>query len=137
MSADEPVRIEIDGGLVTLVLDQPPVNALDARAAAALLTMAVQINRAEDARAVIITGGPTVFAAGGDVKEMVTWDYRRAVRESSALGDACTALSRPPVPVIAAINGFALGGGLELLLAADLRVCAANSRLGFPEILLG
>jgi enoyl-CoA hydratase/carnithine racemase len=137
MGADEPVRVEVDGGLVTLVLDQPPVNALDARVAAALLTAAGEIRRSADARAVIITGGPKVFAAGGDVKEMATWDYGRAVRESSALGDACTALARLPVPVVAAINGFALGGGLELALAADLRVCAADSRLGFPEILLG
>ena len=86
MGADEPVRVEVDGGLVTIVLDQPPINALDARVSAALLTAAGEIRWSTDARAVVITGGSKVFAAGGDVKEIVTWDYGRAVRESSALG---------------------------------------------------
>lgn len=131
------VALDITGGLATITLTQAPVNALDRALVAELTEVIGEVRRAEEARAVVVTGGPKVFAAGGDVKEMLGWDYRRAVRDSSALGDACTALARLPVPVIAAINGFALGGGLELALAADLRVCAADSRLGFPEILLG
>jgi enoyl-CoA hydratase/carnithine racemase len=137
MSDTKRVELTIDGGLATILLNQPPVNALDRELVAHLVGAVTEIRLSEDTRAVIITGGEKVFAAGGDVKEMSGWDYRTAVRDSSALGDACTALSQLPMPVIAAINGYALGGGLELALAADLRVCAANAKLGFPEILLG
>jgi enoyl-CoA hydratase/carnithine racemase len=133
----ELVRLEIDDALAVLTLAKAPVNALDAHLVADLRSSIDAVAAAPDVRAVVVTGGPTVFAAGGDVTEMAQWDYATAVRQSSALGDACTALSRLPVPVVAAINGYALGGGLELALAADLRVCAEDARLGFPEILLG
>ncbi|WP_405151069.1 enoyl-CoA hydratase-related protein [Sphaerisporangium sp. NBC_01403] len=131
------VALDITDRLATITLTQAPVNALDQPLVRELIEIIGKVRASEDARAVIVTGGPKVFAAGGDVKEMLDWDYRRAVRDSSALGDACTALARLPMPVVAAINGFALGGGCELALAADLRVCATDSRLGFPEILLG
>jgi enoyl-CoA hydratase/carnithine racemase len=137
MSGRTRVALDITGGLAVITLTQPPVNALDRALIAELMEAIDEVRDSEDARAVLVTGGRKVFAAGGDVKEMLGWDYRRAVRDSGALGDACTALSRLPMPVIAAINGFALGGGCELALAADLRVCATDSKLGFPEILLG
>lgn len=133
----ERVALDISDRLATITLTQPPVNALDRHLVRELMEVLDKVRRSEEARAAVVTGGPKVFAAGGDVKEMLGWDYRKAVRDSGALGDACTALARLPMPVIAAINGFALGGGLELALAADLRVCAVNSKLGFPEILLG
>ena len=131
------VHLDVIDGLATMVLDQPPVNALDRALIDDLWAAIEEIRRSEEARAVVVTGGSQVFAAGGDVKEMLTWDYHKAVRDSGALGDACAALARLPMPVIAAINGYALGGGLELALAADLRVCATDSKLGFPEIRLG
>lgn len=137
MSETSRVSLKIAKALATITLTQPPLNALDRFLVEELNAVIGVVRRSEEVRAVIISGGPNVFAAGGDVKEMLGWDYRRAVRESGALGDACTALSRLPVPVIAAINGYALGGGCELALAADLRVCATNAKLGFPEILLG
>jgi enoyl-CoA hydratase/carnithine racemase len=130
-------RLERDGALATITLDKPPVNALDAGLVGGLAGAVSILETDREVRAVVVTGGPRVFAAGGDVKEMSKWSYADAVRQSSALGDACTALSRLPVPVIAAINGYALGGGLELALACDLRVCADDARLGFPEITLG
>ena len=137
MSEQERVTLDVSGGLAVITLAQPPVNALDRVLIAQLAQAVEQVRRSEEVRAVVVTGGPKVFAAGADVKEMVEWDYRTAVRDSGALGEVCTALSRLPVPVIAAVNGFALGGGCELALAADVRVCATDSRLGFPEILLG
>jgi enoyl-CoA hydratase/carnithine racemase len=137
MSENSRVSLEITKGLATITLTKPPVNALDRFLVEELTTVISVVRRSMETRAVVVSGGPNVFAAGGDVKEMLSWDYRTAVRESSALGDACTALSRLSVPVIAAINGYALGGGCELALAADLRVCATNAKLGFPEILLG
>jgi enoyl-CoA hydratase/carnithine racemase len=137
MTEQPLARLEIDAGLALVTLDQPPVNALDQHLVAELAIIVAGLRADSDVRAVIVTGGAKVFAAGGDVKEMAEWDYPRAVQQSSALGEVCTALARLPVPVIAAINGYALGGGLELALAADLRVCAEDARLGFPEILLG
>lgn len=137
MSDTTRVLLDITDGLAVITLAQPPVNALDRALIAELMDVLGEVRRSEDVRAVVISGGRKVFAAGGDVKEMLGWDYRRAVRDSGALGEACTALSRLPMPVIAAINGFALGGGCELALSADLRVCATDAKLGFPEILLG
>lgn len=131
------VCLDITGGLATITLTQPPVNALDRALIGELVEVIDEVGRDADARVVVVTGGRKVFAAGADVKEMVDWDYGTALRDSGALGQACTALSRLPIPVIAAINGFALGGGCELALSADFRVCATDSRLGFPEILLG
>ncbi|HJQ43588.1 MAG TPA: enoyl-CoA hydratase-related protein [Jatrophihabitantaceae bacterium] len=135
--SDELIALQLADGIVTLTLNQPPVNALDASLVAELSASVAAIAADDDVRAVVITGGPEVFAAGGDVKEMSGWDYPHALRHAHALGDACTELAALPVPVIAAINGYALGGGLEVALAADLRVCADDSRLGFPEIKLG
>ena len=133
----ELIRLEFGDGVVTLTLNQPPVNALDASLVAELHASVSAIAADDDVRAVVVTGGRSVFAAGGDVKEMSGWDYPHALRHARALGDACTALAALPVPVIAAINGYALGGGLEVALAADIRICADDSRLGFPEITLG
>ena len=135
--SDELIRLALDDGVVTLTLNQPPVNALDASLVSELHASVAAIGADTDVRAVVVTGGPKVFAAGGDVKEMSGWDYPHALRHARALGDACTALAALPVPVIAAINGYALGGGLEVALAADVRVCADDARLGFPEIKLG
>jgi enoyl-CoA hydratase/carnithine racemase len=137
MSTDELIRLELDDGVVILTLNQPPVNALDASLVAELHGSVAAIGADDDVRAVVVTGGRKVFAAGGDVKEMSGWDYPHALRHAAALGNACSALAALPVPVIAAINGYALGGGLEVALAADIRVCADDSRLGFPEITLG
>lgn len=133
----EFVHLETAEGLATITLDQPPVNALDRRLVDQLTATIAAVRTNEEIRAVVLTGGHSVFAAGGDVKEMLDWDYPAAVRRASALGDACDAVAGLPVPVVAAIEGYALGGGCELALAADFRVCSSRSRLGFPEIRLG
>jgi enoyl-CoA hydratase/carnithine racemase len=88
-------------------------------------------------RAVVIYGGERVFAAGADVKEMAAMSYAEMAARSGPLQSAFTAVARIPKPVIAAITGYALGGGCELAMCADLRVCADNAQLGQPEILLG
>ena len=85
-----------------------------------------------------VYGGQKVFAAGADVKEMADWDVRDGRRSASQeLQDAFTAMRGIPKPTIAAITGYALGGGLELALCCDLRVAGDNAKLGLPEILLG
>ena len=85
----------------------------------------------------ILYGGEKVFAAGADIKEMATASYTDMVDRSVGLQAAFTAVARIPKPVVAAVTGYALGGGCELALCADFRVCGDNAKLGQPEILLG
>jgi enoyl-CoA hydratase len=131
------VRLEVDGGIGTIRLDRPPVNALDSQMQDELLTAAREVAAHGEVDAVVVYGGPKVFAAGADVNEMATWSYAYAVRRSAGLQSAFTAVADIPKPVVAAITGYALGGGCELALAADFRVCGDNARLGQPEIQLG
>lgn len=132
------VRLEVhDDGVGVIRLDRPPVNALDSAAQAALRRAAEEAAVRVDVRAVVLYGGPKVFSAGGDIKEMAAMSYVDMVGHSARLQGAFTAVADIPKPVIAAINGPALGGGCELALTADIRVCSTESVLGLPEILLG
>ncbi len=85
----------------------------------------------------VVWGGEKVFAAGADIKEMRAMSYEDMVDRSRGLQDAFTAVASIPKPVVAAVNGYALGGGCELALCADFRIAAENAKLGQPEILLG
>lgn len=131
------VSVSVSSGVATIRVERPPMNALDTSVQAGLAAAASEVTERDDVNAVIVYGGEKVFAAGADVKEMAGWDYRTMVLRSQALQDAFTAVARIPKPTIAAITGYALGGGLELALACDLRVCGDNAKLGLPEILLG
>jgi enoyl-CoA hydratase/carnithine racemase len=133
----EFVRFETDGGIGTIRLDRPPMNALNAQVQGELHEAANEASARSDVRAVVIYGGEKVFAAGADIKEMVTADYASMVERAAPLQAAFDALARIPKPTVAAITGYALGGGCELALTADFRVCGDNAKLGQPEILLG
>jgi enoyl-CoA hydratase/carnithine racemase len=133
----EFVRFEVEDGVGTLLLARPPMNALSSQVQQEIREAAHEATAREDVRAVVVYGGPKVFAAGADVKEMVGWSYQEMVVRSAALQSAFTAVARIPKPTIAAITGYALGGGCELALCCDLRVAGDNARLGQPEILLG
>jgi enoyl-CoA hydratase len=133
----EFVRLEVDGGVGTIRLDRPPMNALNAQVQGELRDAAVEATERADVRAVVIYGGGKVFAAGADIKEMVTADYAAMVERAGPLQAAFDALARIPKPTVAAVTGYALGGGCELALTADFRVCGDNAKLGQPEILLG
>ena len=85
----------------------------------------------------VIYGGPKVFAAGADIKEMSPLGYTEMAERATALQSAFTTVARIPKPTVAAVTGYALGGGCELALCADRRVAASNAKLGQPEILLG
>lgn len=132
-----PVQLEVNGAVATLRLNRPPMNALDARLQDRLGELAREVSDRRDIRAVIVYGGEKVFAAGADVKEMAGWSYTDMVDRSSALQAAFTAVARIPKPTVAAVTGYALGGGCELALACDVRVAADDAKLGQPEILLG
>ena len=136
----EFVRFEADPqdatGVGVIRLDRPPMNALnrqvqeELRAAAAAATVS-------DVRAVVVYGGEKVFAAGADIKEMADMSYADMAARAADLSSAFDSVARIPKPVIAAITGYALGGGCELALACDLRFVADDAKLGQPEIKLG
>ncbi|MFC7895252.1 enoyl-CoA hydratase/isomerase family protein [Streptomyces sp. NPDC057381] len=131
------VNLEVADGVGTLRLDRPPMNALDVATQDRLKELAEEVTRRDDVRAVVIHGGEKVFAAGADIKEMQVMDHAAMIARSRALQDSFTAVARIPKPVVAAVTGYALGGGCELALCADFRIAGENAKLGQPEILLG
>ncbi|MGQ4512483.1 enoyl-CoA hydratase-related protein [Streptomyces sp. DW26H14] len=131
------VSLEVSGGVGTIRLDRPPMNALDVDVQDRLRDLAQEAGDRDDVRAVILYGGDKVFAAGADIKEMRAMDHAAMVVRSRALQESFTAVARIPKPVVAAVTGYALGGGCELTLCADYRIAADNAKLGQPEILLG
>jgi enoyl-CoA hydratase/carnithine racemase len=133
----EFVRFEVEAGIATIGLERPPMNALNAEIQDGLHDAAAEATARRDICAVIVYGGEKVFAAGADIKEMQTMSYTDMVDRSTALQAAFNAIARIPKPTVAAITGYALGGGCELALACDFRVVADNARLGQPEVLLG
>ena len=133
----ELVRLEVDGGIGTIRLDRPPMNALDAQVQEEIRAAAVEATERRDVAAVVVYGGEKVFAAGADIKQMQQMSYTDMVDRSSALQSSLGAVARIPKPTVAAITGYALGGGLELALCCDFRVCGDNAKVGQPEILLG
>ncbi|WP_438485775.1 enoyl-CoA hydratase/isomerase family protein [Streptomyces sp. S186] len=131
------VHLEVADGVGTIRLDRPPMNALDIATQDRLRELAEEAGRRDDVRAVVLWGGEKVFAAGADIKEMQAMDHAAMVVRSKSLQDSFTAVARIPKPVVAAVTGYALGGGCELALCADYRIAADNAKLGQPEILLG
>ncbi|MGW2420984.1 enoyl-CoA hydratase/isomerase family protein [Streptomyces sp. NPDC001709] len=130
-------RLDIDGAVGILRLDRRPLNVLDRAAQVALHRAADQAATDERVRAVVVHGGPTAFSAGADIKEMAAMTHAEMVGHAAVLQAAFDAVAAIPKPVVAAINGPALGGGCELALTADVRICGSEARLGLPEILLG
>jgi enoyl-CoA hydratase/carnithine racemase len=134
----ELVQVEVDQAVATIRLDRPPMNALSAAVQDEIAAAARQVSADQAIRAVVLYGGPKVFAAGADVKEMADLGYgQMALSGSRRLQDTFSAVARIGKPVIAAVTGYALGGGLELALCADFRVLGAGAKVGQPEILLG
>ncbi|MGW3663328.1 enoyl-CoA hydratase/isomerase family protein [Streptomyces sp. NPDC005141] len=131
------VHLEVAEGVGTIRLDRPPMNALDVATQDRLKELAEEATARPDVRAVVLYGGEKVFAAGADIKEMQAMDHAAMVVRSRALQESFTAVARIPKPVVAAVTGYALGGGCELALCADYRIAADNAKLGQPEILLG
>jgi len=133
----EFVRLEVDGAVGTIRLERPPMNALNVAVQGEIRAAAAEAAERTDVRAVVVYGGPKVFAAGADIKEMAGLGYAEMIERAGALSSAFAAVAQIPKPVIAAVTGYALGGGCELALTADFRVCADNATFGQPEILLG
>ncbi|WP_296603065.1 enoyl-CoA hydratase-related protein [Nocardioides sp.] len=133
----EFVRLEVADGVGTIRLDRPKMNALNVQVQEEIRAAAAEATERDDVKAVVVYGGERVFAAGADIKEMADMSYTDMVKRSGPLQSALTAVARIPKPVVAAITGYALGGGCELALCADVRFAADDAVLGQPEILLG
>lgn len=136
----ELVHTKIADGVAMLRLDNPPLNAFDTAMRHALANAADQLERDADegrVRAVVLCGEGRCFAAGADLKQLSTFGFEEVVGWNRALQKTFTRIAELPLPVVAALHGFALGGGLELALAADYRVAAPDTQVGQPEVLLG
>lgn len=130
------VKLSVEGAVALVTLDRPPVNALSEAVAGELQTV-FETCHAPEIRAVVVTGRPH-FGAGGDIKGFQATYQRRGVDETAwLLQTAVATLESLAKPTIAAVHGFALGGGLELALGCDFRYFAHDARVGQPEILLG
>lgn len=133
----EFVRLEVADGVGTLRLDRPKMNALNVQVQEEIRAAAEEAGERDDVKAVVVYGGERVFAAGADVKEMAEMSHTDMVKRSGALISSLSAVARIPKPVVAAVTGYALGGGCELALCADVRFAAEDAVLGQPEVLLG
>lgn len=133
----EFVRVEVAEGIATIRLDRPKVNALSVQVKLEIGDAAAQVSADESVRAVILYGGERIFAAGADIGEMASLGTAEMAARSARLQRAFSAVAEIPKPVVAAITGYALGGGLELALCADFRVLGDSAKVGQPEIKLG
>jgi enoyl-CoA hydratase/carnithine racemase len=133
----EFVTLDVVGAIGTIRLDRPKMNAIDSQVTAELRAAAEEATRRDDVRAVVIYGGERVFAAGADIKQMQDQGYADMVGWGTNLQEAFKVVARIPKPVVAAITGYALGGGFELALCADFRVLGERAQVGTPEVLLG
>jgi enoyl-CoA hydratase/3-hydroxyacyl-CoA dehydrogenase len=132
------VKLEVEGSIATITMNRPEaMNALNENVLRELKEVVAQVRDDPTVRAVIITGQGPAFVAGADIRTMLAKNLTE-IREFTQFGQGVlNDIERLEKPVIAAINGFALGGGLELALACDIRLASTEARMGFPEVGLG
>ncbi len=137
--ASGPVRLEVAAGVATVTLDRPEaLNAISTDLARALAATFEPLATRPDLRAVVLTGaGDKGFCAGADLRERSGFDDHDWFVQREVFRRAFGAVRRCPLPTVAAVFGFALGGGCELALACDLVVAADDATLGLPEVRLG
>ncbi len=125
------------GPVVVLRLNNPPVNAFDDATRDELGRLIDDLHASDVVRAVVLYGGQTLFAAGADIATLQRLSYSQVVNWNRRIQRVFDSVAELPVPVIAALTGHALGGGLELALAADYRVAEDSAKFGLPEVQLG
>jgi enoyl-CoA hydratase len=133
------LRLEIHDSLAVVTIDRPKVlNALNAQTVEEIGVVFTQLRDDDSVRAVILTGGgEKAFVAGADINELATKNSITGKETSQQGQQVFSMIERFPKPVIAAINGFALGGGCELALACHIRIASEKAQLGLPEVTLG
>ncbi len=137
MSTAEKMRIERKGAVATIVFDNPErMNIIDTPSLERLAALLGEIERDGSVRALIITG-VRHFCAGADVRELKEKDPGKAGAFARLGQGVCDQIEKMPKPVIAAVDGYALGAGCEIALACDIRIASARARIGQPEINLG
>jgi enoyl-CoA hydratase len=133
---EQPVQYEVADGVATVTLNRPDVlNAMSQAMREALTRRFTALATDEDVRVIVVTGaGERAFSVGADVREFVAPQPPVRFRAQRRLVDFRQVMDRCPQPIIAAIRGYALGGGLELALACDIRVAGDDAKLGLTEI---
>ncbi len=131
------VRLEVDDGVGTILLNRPPMNAINSDLTVDLADAAMEATTRDDVRAVVLYGGEKVFAAGADVKMMAPMNPAQIKVMIATLQEVFNRVEEIPKVTIAAITGYCLGGGCELAMTADFRFAGASAKLGQPEISLG
>ncbi len=133
-----PVAVEVADGIATLALDRPDAhNALSTTLCEAALDALARLAGDRGVRAVVLEGRGPSFSTGADLKERRGQSPEWTRRHNRLIAGVADALARLPQPVVAAIHGYALGGGAEIALGCDLRVVGEGARIGFPEVTLG
>ena len=131
------VRVETSSGVATIRIDRPKMNAFDSQLLDELTEAANAVGADPDVRAAVVWGGPRIFAAGADIGRLTGLGPAEAGDLSRHFNDAFLAVENMPQITVAAVNGYALGGGMELAMATDFRVAAEDAMFGQPEIKLG
>src|SRR4051794_30822538 len=139
MADRQYIKLSVEDKVAVLTIDHPPVNAMSSAVAGEIAGVLDEIEANGDVRTLIITGSGQAFMAGADIKEFTAFqtDPTGAVARLGETKELFNRIDALPFPVIAAVNGYCLGGGNELALACDMRVASANARFGQPEIDLG
>ncbi len=131
------IDLEMDNGIAIIYINNPPMNVLCTELLSELHEVLESLEEDDDLRTVVVTGKGRAFVAGADINEMKEMSFDDAWQFAELGQGALSRLEELPVPVIAAVNGFALGGGTELALACDIRISSEAAKFGQPEVNLG
>ena len=134
----EYLVVEVENKVATVTINRAPVNALNAQVFQELSRLIDELDENDDVHVIVFTGaGEKAFVAGADINEMAGADLVTVVKNNKVSRNMFKKVENSTKPVIAALNGLALGGGLELALACDLRIASENAKFAFPEVGLG
>ncbi len=137
-SPSEKIRVSVDGHVATVVIDNPAANTWDTESLPALQQVVETLNTSPDIYALVLTGaGEKFFSAGADLKLFADGDPETARTMGDAFGAAFETLADFRGVSVAAINGFAMGGGLEVAMACDIRIAESQAKLALPEATVG
>ena len=133
----ELLKVDLYSGVATVLLNRPPMNPMSIQLFTEIGQCARELAFDDEVRSVVITGGDEHFSAGADIKEMVDAGALEVSKTIQVVQDSFSSVANIPKPVIAAINGFAVGGGCELAISCDFRFAHEGALIGQPEIMLG